>query len=72
MAAAKKVPVVQIYDGSWYLLSGYVRDVCCDCGMVHDAEFKVEDGKIMFRYTVNRRETRAERRKHGIRVTRTK
>lgn len=70
MASRRKVPVVQIYDGSWYLLGSYVRDVCCDCGMVHDAQFKVEDGKIMFRYTVNAAETAKHRAEQGIKIVR--
>lgn len=64
----EKVPVIQIYDGSWYALSTFSRDICCGCGLVHDTEFKLENGKIMFRATVNQRETRKHRRKHGLKV----
>jgi len=48
---------VQINDGSWYLLSDYTRDVCCDCSLVHDVDYKIENGKILVKTTVNRRET---------------
>ena len=57
MKRASITRTVQINDGSWYLLSDYTRDVCCDCSLVHDVDYKIENGKILVKTTVNRRET---------------
>ena len=35
---------------------------CCDCGLVHDVEFWVEDGKVMMRVARNARATGQARR----------
>lgn len=69
-AKVKKPRVVQVWSGSWYSVGTFVQDICCDCGLVHDTEFKVENGRIMFRHVVNRRATDAERAKHGITIKR--
>jgi hypothetical protein len=36
---------------------------CCDCLVVHDVEFRVEDGEVEFRARRNERATAASRRK---------
>lgn len=55
-------------DGSWYQLSDYTRDVCCGCSLVHEMDYKVEDGVIWFRASVNQRETNRLRKMHAITV----
>jgi hypothetical protein len=66
MAKPTKYRTVQIIDGSWYSISGFDRDICCDCGLTHDTEFKLDNGRIMFRTKVNARETAKHRKEHGI------
>jgi hypothetical protein len=66
----RKYRTVQVTDGSWYTISGFDRDICCGCGMTHDTEFKLENGRIMFRTRVNQKETRKHRAEHGITVRR--
>lgn len=39
------------------------RMVCCDCGLSHDMQFKIKQGKIIFRAKRNNRSTAAMRRK---------
>lgn len=68
----RKVPTVQIIDGQWYALGGYDRQVCCDCGLVHRLEYKLEKGRIFERVRVDAKATAAERDKHGIKVKRAK
>lgn len=65
-----KYPTVQINDGSWYALGDYDRQVCCDCGLVHKLEYKLEKGRIFERVRVDAKATAAERKKHGITVKR--
>ena len=65
-----KYRTVQIIDGAWYTISGFDRDICCDCGLTHDTEFKLENGRIMFRTKVNQRETIKHREEYGIKVMR--
>jgi len=42
-----------------------VRVLCCDCGLAHDIEFEVKDGKLIMRWHENRKSTSATRRKYG-------
>jgi hypothetical protein len=42
-----------------------VRIQCCDCGLNHDIEIEVRDGKLIMLWRENRRATSAARRKHG-------
>ena len=35
---------------------------CCDCGLVHDVEFRVVDGEVQMRAKRNARSTAARRR----------
>ena len=65
-----KYRTVQVTENTWYTISGFDRDICCECGLTHDTEFKLDNGRIMFRTKVNRKATAAERRKHGITVKR--
>lgn len=62
----RKTPTVQIIDGKWYALGTYDRQICCDCGLVHRLAHKLEKGRIFERVVVDRRATRAERKRHGI------
>ena len=39
------------------------RIICCDCGLAHDIEFRVKDGKLVMCRHENRRATAATRRK---------
>jgi hypothetical protein len=38
------------------------KAACCDCGLVHDMEFRVIEGVIFFRARRNKRATAAKRR----------
>lgn len=69
MPRGKDKPI-QIADGAWYALafalgsgddSEPFSEECCDCGLVHDITYKVENGRIWVRYVVNRRVTRLAR-----------
>jgi len=43
--------------------TGYkFKTVCCDCGLTHDDEYKIMDGKLIWRTRVNKRTTAAVRR----------
>ena len=70
MTRRAKYPVIQINDGSWYAMAGFSRDICCDCGLAHDTEYKLENGRLMFRTRVNQKATAAQRKAHGITITR--
>lgn len=65
----KREHVVQIYDDKFYL-DKFDRHECCGCSLVHDLEYKVENGRIFSRWKVNQRETNKQRKKLGIKVTR--
>ncbi len=67
-----KYRTVQVVENTWYTIGGFDRDICCDCGLTHDTEFKLDNGKIMFRTKVNPRETARHRKEHGITVKRAK
>jgi hypothetical protein len=63
MAQKKRTKWIQLKDGEWIRphKQGHA-DQCCDCGLVHDMEFKIVDGEIRFRAFRNKRKTAAARR----------
>jgi hypothetical protein len=65
----KREYVVQMYDDKFYL-DKFSQHECCHCSLVHDTEFKVENGRIFTRWKVNDKATKAQRKKYGIKVTR--
>jgi hypothetical protein len=54
----------QVSDGDWVrpVMKKY-RLACCDCGLVHRIDFKVQRGHVLFRPTRDARATAAIRRK---------
>jgi hypothetical protein len=57
---------IQITDGSWYAMFFKTKDEgdeepfteeCCDCGLVHRIEHKVENGRLWVRYIVDKKAT---------------
>jgi hypothetical protein len=54
----------QIYDNEWYEAAWTgQRDMCCSCGLIHITDFKVENGKLMFRARQSQRATKEARKK---------
>lgn len=50
---------------------GY-KMACCDCGLVHSMDFRVDDeGRAQFRVKRNNRSTALMRRQNGIKVAKT-
>lgn len=43
-------------------LKNRYRECCCDCGLVHDLQFRTADNQIEFRVKRNKRATGAARR----------
>lgn len=56
-------------DGEWVqpVRKGY-KMCCCDCGLVHNVDFRVKDGCIQFRVSRNARSTALVRRHNNITV----
>lgn len=53
----------QIYDGDWNRVTmRKQRERCCDCGKVHDIDYRMVDGHLEIRTTSNERATKAARR----------
>lgn len=44
--------------------NGY-KLACCDCGLVHEIDFRAENGKVKFRVRRNNRSTAMKRRHMG-------
>lgn len=63
---------VQIEPGRWYAVGDYSMHECCDCALVHDESFKVENGRLWFKTERNERETTRLRKLRGIKVLRAK
>ena len=38
------------------------RHACCDCGLVHEMQFRIKEGNVLFRVRRNKRATAAMRR----------
>ena len=43
---------------------------CCDCGLVHNMDFRIHNGRVQFRVFRNNISTALVRRRAGIRVKR--
>jgi len=60
---------IQIIDGTWYAVNHggppFIEE-CCDCGLSHRQEWKIENGRLYFRYTVDKRATNSARKRDGI------
>jgi hypothetical protein len=53
---AKKRVLTQIVSGRWYAIASGgepFEEQCCDCGLVHDVQYKVQNGRIWQRWVVN-------------------
>ena len=62
MTKKKDAPAIQLWDGSWYKLDdGYLHE-CCDCGLVHDVNYKMENGSLFMQWNTNTRETKKARK----------
>lgn len=60
-----KVPTIEENDDGWsdWLDLGWrFRTLCCSCSYAHDEEYKVVDGKLLCRFSVNNKSTAAARR----------
>lgn len=53
----------QVKTNEWVtpIRKGY-KMACCDCGLVHELDFRIVDGKIQFRARRNKRSTGQLRR----------
>ena len=59
----------QIYDGVWYVVAhggAPFLEECCSCGLTHRQQWKIENGRIYFRYDVDEKATKAARKRRGI------
>jgi len=70
----------RFFDGDWELCSRKEREMCCDCCLVHHVSYRVKDkeGNVLAGVTVEQKvkrdqgRTYAARRRHGIKLERTK
>lgn len=62
---------VEMYDGKWYL-EKFEKHQCCDCALVHEVDYKVENGRLFTQWKRNEEETKAERKRLRIKVTKAK
>ncbi len=61
------MPYQQMVEGVWYALQHDIEVTeCCDCGLVHETEYKFERGRLWWRSKVNPQATAAARLKAGI------
>jgi hypothetical protein len=58
-------------SGEWIqpVRRGY-RMACCDCGLVHEMDFRIAGGRVQFRAARATRSTALLRRHRGIRIKR--
>ena len=57
----KKYPKVKANDWVQPVRKGY-RLACCDCGLVHEMDFRIKNGRVQFRARRNNRATGQLRR----------
>jgi len=66
----KKIPVVQMNEGSWYRVKGYTYTECCDCALTHKEEYRLVDGHLEWRAELAPEVTAKRRKELGITVNR--
>jgi len=61
----------QVTDGEWFEFTklGAIQMGCCDCGLVHDFDFRIVKGKLRLRTRRNVRATAYLRKKDNIKIT---
>lgn len=47
----------EMEDHVWYRVGAPYVHICCDCGLAHDVEFKLEDGELYHKWTRNPEES---------------
>ena len=58
------MPIQQMHDGDKFILGRGFRQVCCDCGLVHEWKArKLPDGRVELTLIVDKRGTAAQRRR---------
>ena len=59
-------------EGEWVqpIRKGY-KMACCDCGLVHNLDFRIRKGRVQFRAFRNNRSTGQLRRWSNIKVNHT-
>lgn len=61
--ASKRRQYHHVQWGEWMrVVKRGFREQCCDCGLVHDLDFRIVDGNIEIRTRRNERATAAVRR----------
>lgn len=60
---SKTMKYLQAIDGEWVRLAWKnQKECCCGCGLVHVVSYKVIDGELFAKFTVDKRATAAIRR----------
>lgn len=62
---------IQMKEDTWYRLDSPEISECCDCGLVHHTEYKIEKGRLLWRAVTDVRATIAARKRLGIKITKT-
>lgn len=59
----------QISDGEWIqpIRRGYKLG-CCDCGLVHDIDFRIKNNRVQFKVFRNNRSTAMARRHKKVKI----
>ena len=66
---AKKSTEIQIHDGAWYAVNHGgepYHESCCHCALTHIIDYKIDNGRIWFKYTVDQSKTRQLRKERKI------
>ena len=60
---------IQRHDGEWVDVTEGQLLACCDCGLVHDTEYAVLDGRILKRAFRDKRETAYRRMRKDVKAS---
>lgn len=57
----------QAYDGEWMPIPwrGF-REQCCECALIHVVDYRVVNGTLEFRCSIDKRATTAARKGYGM------
>ena len=63
------IAYIQRFDGEWVDVTNGQLLACCDCGLVHDTEYAVLDGRILKRVFRDRKETSYRRKRKDVKAS---
>lgn len=58
-----KKDYMDVIESRWYDMDTHERLICCGCGLTHEIDFRLHNGKTQFKFRINKTYTNKIRKK---------